>query len=80
MNVLLALLDMHKINVAAEQQNQEIIERLQEHARFLETLRVSQDGWAKVLTRVTTDHQDIVDALKARKIVAHIPTYLKNVK
>ena len=65
---------------AAEQENREIIEKLQEHTRFLETLRVSQDGWAKVLTRVTTDHQDIVDALNARKIVAHIPKYLKNVK
>ena len=68
------------MNDAAEQENREIIEKLQEHTRFLETLRVSQDGWAKVLTRVTTDHQDIVDALEARKIVAHIPKYLMNVK
>ena len=68
------------MNDAAEQENREIIEKLQEHARFLETLRVSQDGWAKVLTRVTTDHQDIVDALIARKIVAHVPMYLKKVK
>ena len=68
------------MNDAAEQENREIIEKLQEHARFLETLRVSQDGWAKVLTRVTTDHQDIVDALVARKIVAHVPMYLKKVK
>ena len=66
------------MNDAAEQENRQIIEKLQEHARFLETLRVSQDGWAKVLTRVTTDHQDIVDALTARKIVAHIPQHLKN--
>ena len=68
------------MNEAAEQENREIIEKLQEHTRFLETLRVSQDGWAKVLTRVTTDHQDIIDALNARKIVAHIPKYLRNVK
>lgn len=68
------------MNDAAEQENREIIEKLQEHTRFLETLRVSQDGWAKVLTRVTTDHQDIVDALAARKIVAHIPQHLKKVK
>lgn len=68
------------MNDAAEQENRQIIEKLQEHARFLETLRVSQDGWAKVLTRVTTDHQDIVDALAARKIVAHIPQHLKKVK
>lgn len=68
------------MNDAAEQENREIIKKLQEHARFLETLRVSQDGWAKVLTRVTTDHQDIVDALAARKIVAHIPQHLKKVK
>ena len=65
------------MNDAAEQENQEIIEKLQEHARFLESLRVSQDGWAKVLSRVTTDHQDIIDALKANKIIAHIPHYLK---
>ena len=56
---------------------QEIIKKLQEHTRFLESLRVSQDGWAKVLSRVTTDHQDIIDALKANKIIAHIPHYLK---
>ena len=68
------------MNDTAEQENQQIIEKLQEHTRFLETLRVSQDGWAKVLTRVTTDHQDIVDALIARKIVAHVPMYLKKVK
>ena len=68
------------MNDTAEQENREIIEKLQEHTRFLETLRVSQDGWAKVLTRVTTDHQDIVDALVARKIVAHVPMYLKKVK
>ena len=68
------------MNDAAEQENRQIIEKLREHARFLETLRVSQDGWAKVLTRVTTDHQDIVDALTARKIVAHIPQHLKKVK
>ena len=68
------------MNDTAEQENREIIEKLQEHTRFLETLRVSQDGWAKVLTRVTTDHQDIVDALVARKIVAHVPMHLKKVK
>ena len=68
------------MNDTAEQENQQIIEKLQEHTRFLETLRVSQDGWAKVLTRVTTDHQDIVDALTARKIVAHVPMHLKKVK
>ena len=68
------------MNDAAEQENREIIKKLQEHTRFLETLRVSQDGWAKVLARVATDHQDIVDALTARKIVAHIPKYLKKAK
>ena len=68
------------MNDAAEQENQEIIKKLLEHTRFLESLRVSQDGWAKVLSRVTIDHQDIIDALIARKIVAHIPKYLKNVK
>lgn len=60
-----------------EKENLEIIARLDEHTKFLETLRVSQDGWAKVLSRMAIDHDDMVKALKARKIVAHIPQHLK---
>ena len=60
-----------------EKENLVIIARLDEHTKFLETLRVSQDGWAKVLTRMTIDHDDIVKALQAGKIVSHIPRHLK---
>ena len=60
-----------------EKENLEIIARLNEHTKFLETLRVSQDGWAKVLTRMAIDHDDIVKALQAGKIVSHIPRHLK---
>lgn len=60
-----------------ELENLEIISRLDEHTKFLEVLRVSQDGWAKVLSRMAIDHDDMVKALKARKIVAHIPQHLK---
>ena len=60
-----------------EKENLEIISRLNEHTKFLETLRVSQDGWAKVLSRMAIDHDDIVKALQAGKIVSHIPRHLK---
>lgn len=50
-----------------------ITARLAEHA-----LRVSQDGWAKVLERVATDTADIVAALQAGKIVAHVPQHLRS--
>ena len=60
-----------------EKENLAIIARLNEHTKFLETLRVSQDGWAKVLTRMAIDHDDIVKALQAGKIVSHIPRHLK---
>lgn len=55
----------------------QITARLREHATWLTTLRVSQDGWAKVLERIAQDTADLTDALEAGKIVAHIPQHLK---
>lgn len=54
-----------------------ITARLREHATWLTTLRVSQDGWAKVLERIAQDTADLTDALEAGKIVAHTPEHLK---
>lgn len=58
----------------------EITARLKEQAEWMHTLRVSQDGWAKVLDRIATDTADIVGALQAGKIVAHVPQHLKKGK
>ena len=59
-------------------ESEAITARLAEHARWLTTLRVSQDGWAKVLERVATDTADIAAALQAGKIVAHVPQHLRS--
>lgn len=55
----------------------EIQERIREFADWLHTVRVSQDGWAKVVDRIATDASDAADALCSGKIVAHIPAHLK---
>ena len=61
-------------------ENQQIAQRLAAMAAELRNTRVSQDGWAKVLRRVTEDLQDLTDALEAGKIVAHVPEWLTRVK
>lgn len=61
-------------------ENQQITQRLAAMAAELRNTRVSQDGWAKVLRRVTEDLQDLTDALEAGKIVAHVPEWLTRVK
>lgn len=61
-------------------ENQQIAQRLAAMAAELRNTRVSQDGWAKVLRRVTEDLQDLTDALGAGKIVAHVPEWLTRVK
>lgn len=48
---------------------------LEEIAELTENLRVSQDGWQIVLTRLTTDLNSLADALKCDKIVAHFPQH-----
>ena len=59
-------------------ESEAITARLAEHAQWLTTPRVSQDGWAKVLERVDTDTADIAAALQAGKIVAHVPQHLRS--
>lgn len=49
----------------------------EEFAEWLSCLRVSQDGWAKVLERVTQDLSDLATAIKTGKIVAHVPEHLR---
>lgn len=49
----------------------------EEFAEWLSCLRVSQDGWAKVLVRVTQDLNDLANAIKTGKIVAHVPEHLR---
>lgn len=49
----------------------------EEMAEYLQCLRVSQDGWSKVLERVTQDLSDLATAIKTGKIVAHIPQHLR---
>lgn len=49
----------------------------EEFAEWLSCLRVSQDGWAKVLERVTQDLNDLANAIKTGKIVAHIPEHMR---
>ena len=61
-------------------ENEHITNRCRETAEWLRDVRVSQDGWAKVLRRVTEDLQDLTDALGAGKIVAHVPEWLTRVK
>ena len=56
--------------------DQVITLHIQETAELLACCRVSQDGWAKVLERTVTDLHDLSAALRAGKIVAHVPTYL----
>lgn len=53
-----------------------ITEHIENTAALLACCRVSQDGWAKVLERTVTDLQDLAAALRAGKIVAHVPTHL----
>lgn len=61
-------------------ESEQIACRLAAMAAELRNTRVSQDGWAKVLRRITEDLQDLTDALDAGKIVAHVPEWLSRVK
>lgn len=49
----------------------------EEYAEWLSCVRVSQEGWAKVLERVTQDLNDLATAIKTGKIIAHIPQHLR---
>ena len=61
-------------------ESEQIACRLAAMAAELRNTRVSQDGWAKVLRRITEDLLDLTDALDAGKIVAHVPEWLSRVK
>ena len=61
-------------------ESDQIANRLAAMAAELRNTRVSQDGWAKVLRRITEDLQDLTDALEAGKIVAHVPEWLTRVR
>lgn len=58
-------------------ESEAIHSRIEAHAEWLKTVRVSQDGWAKVVERNATDAADIASALKQGKIIAHIPQHLR---
>lgn len=58
-------------------EHETIAKRIREHAAFLQTVRVSQDGWAKVVRRMAEDAIDTAEALDCQKIVAHVPKHLK---
>ena len=60
-------------------QHQEITTRCADTAAWLSTVRVSQDGWAEVLERVTRDLSDLAAATDSGKIISHISDYRQRV-
>ena len=56
-------------------QHQAITTRCADTAAWLATVRVSQDGWAEVLERVTRDLSDLAAAMESGKIISHISDY-----
>lgn len=50
---------------------------LEESAELLRCLRVSSDGWQKVLERIVTDLEDLGAAIKSGKLIAHFPNHLR---
>ena len=55
----------------------EITKRIQDHANWLLSIRVSQDGWDLVMQRNQQDTQSLANALREGKIIAHQLTYRK---
>ena len=60
-------------------QHQAIAARCADTAAWLAGVRVSQDGWAEVLERVTRDLSDLATAMDSGKIVSHISDYRQRV-
>lgn len=54
-----------------------IAEDIRAYSEWLECLRVSQDGWSKVLERITLDLNDLALALEMGKIIAHVPNHVR---
>ena len=50
---------------------------MEETTELINCLRVSSDGWQRVLERACTDLGDLASAIKSGKIVAHIPTHVR---
>lgn len=50
---------------------------LEETAELLHCLRVSKEGWARLLERVVIDLQSLGTALKKGDLVAHFPQHLR---
>ena len=50
---------------------------LEEVAEYLKCLRVSSDGWQRVLERLVIDMHDLGVKLKSGELIAHIPNHLR---
>jgi hypothetical protein len=50
---------------------------LEETAELLRCLRVSKDGWARLLERLVIDLESLGAELKRGQLVAHFPTHLR---
>lgn len=50
---------------------------LEEQAELLRCLRVSKEGWARLLERVVIDLESLGKELKKRDLVAHFPAHLR---
>ncbi len=50
---------------------------LEETAELMKCMRVSQDGWQRVLERIVIDMNDLANAIKSGKVVAHFPNHLR---
>lgn len=50
---------------------------LEETAELLRCLRVSKEGWARLLERLVIDLESLGNELKRRQLVAHFPNHLR---
>lgn len=50
---------------------------LEEVAEYMQCLRVSKDGWARLLDRLVVDLNDLAKAIKSGDLVAHFPKHLR---
>lgn len=60
-------------------ESEQITQRCADTAAWLATVRVSQDGGAEVLERVTRDLSDLAAAMESGKIISHISDYRQRV-
>ncbi len=50
---------------------------IEETAELLRNLRVSKEGWARLLERVVSDMESLAGELKRGDLIAHFPQHLK---